>query len=91
MEQPSSLEELLRQNIALTKENNHLLKAMRRDALIGGVVKTLLWIVLIVGSFYFSLKFIEPLMKPFSQSQEQLDPKALETIIDLYNGKLPTL
>lgn len=91
MESPRSIEELLKENIELTKQNNHLLKAMRRDALIGGIVKTLIWVVLIVGSFYFSLKFLEPMMKPFTGGEKGADTKTLETIIDLYNGKLPTL
>jgi hypothetical protein len=54
------LRELLKENLELAKENNRLLKAMRRDALIGGIVKTLIWVVLIVISFYFSMKFLEP-------------------------------
>lgn len=54
------LRELLKENIELTKENNRLLKAMRRDALIGGVIKFVVWIVLILASFYFSMKFLEP-------------------------------
>lgn len=60
--QPSlaSLKELIEKNLEIAKENNRLIKAMRRDALIGGLVKTLIWIILIVGSFYLSFQFLAP-------------------------------
>jgi len=35
---------------------------MRRDALIGGIVKALIWVVLIVGSYYLTMQFLEPYM-----------------------------
>ncbi len=55
-----SLAEMVEETLDLARENNKILKAMRRDALIMGTLKTLIWIVLIVASFYFSMKFLEP-------------------------------
>ncbi len=46
----------------LTQENNRILKAMRRDALIAGVVKMLIWVVLIGFSYYFTMQVIGPFL-----------------------------
>lgn len=79
------IEDLLQENIEATKENTKLLKAMRRDALIGGILKTLIWIVLIAASLYFSVKFIEPYMgllqQGANQSTGQMD---YQSLIDEY-------
>lgn len=73
------LRELLEENLEATEENNKILKDMRRDALIGGVVKILVWVILIGASFYFSMKFIEPYlgMMMAGQNGEQQDIGAL--------------
>lgn len=90
MEQkPVSLEELLRESIEITRENNRLLKAMRRDALIGGIVKVLIWGVLIGGSLYFSLRYLEPLLTPMQTLQESGQAEqALDLLMDFYNGTI---
>jgi hypothetical protein len=44
----------------LTEENNRILKAMRRDALIGSIIKTLIWVALIAASYYFTMKLLTP-------------------------------
>ncbi len=54
---------MVEETLELTQENNKILKAMRRDAIIGGVIKMAIWIVLGVASFYFSMKFLEPYLK----------------------------
>ena len=84
---PVSLEELLEENIELTKENNRLIKAMRRDALIGGVVKVLIWGVLIGGSLYFSLQYLEPLLVGAEEMGQ--NKEALQMLLDADNGTFP--
>lgn len=42
------------------EENTRILKAMRRDALIAGVVKFVVWLVVIFGSYFLAMQFIEP-------------------------------
>lgn len=62
-EQPVTLEdlkELLEDNLEATEENNRLLRAMRRDAFIGMVLKVLIWVLLIGGSFFFVAQFLAP-------------------------------
>lgn len=76
-----SLEEVWR----LTKENNAILKAMRRDALIMSIIKILIWGLLIGGSVYFSLQFLEPLLAPAQQGSTD----GMKALLELYNGNLP--
>ncbi len=54
------LKGLLEENLQVAKETNKLIKDMRRDALIGGVLKTVIWVVLLFVSFYFSMQFLAP-------------------------------
>jgi len=77
--EPNNHEALVQQILALTKENNQLLKAMRRDALIAGVLKMILWIVLIGASLYFSYQFLAPYLAMLegAQSVESQDWGAL--------------
>jgi Fe2+ transport system protein B len=80
MEQPKTLEAMVEEALTLSRENNKILKAMRRDALIGGILKTLIWVVLLVASLYFSMKFLEPYMgmlKNLPQEGNQTDYGAL--------------
>lgn len=77
---PANLEELkdlLEENIEIGKETNKLIKAMRRDALVGGIVKFAIWLVLIVASFYLSAKFLEPYLGTLTNENGAGDYKAL--------------
>jgi hypothetical protein len=69
----------------LVRANNKLLKRIRRDALVGTVVKTLIWTVLIIGTTYYSFKFIEPYLGMLGGSDTGgMDWKAL---LDEYKGQ----
>ncbi|MCW9054373.1 MAG: hypothetical protein OQJ98_00065 [Candidatus Pacebacteria bacterium] len=57
-----STEELIKQNLELTKENNKLLRKMRRHALWGGILK-LLWIAALIGvPVYLYINFLAPVL-----------------------------
>jgi len=47
----------------LTEENNRLLRAIRRDALIGGIIKFLIWIGLIGASYFFAAQLLAPYLE----------------------------
>ncbi|MFC1733187.1 hypothetical protein ACFL6I_23050 [candidate division KSB1 bacterium] len=77
-----SIQELLKKNIELTKENNKLLKKMRRNALLGGLLK-LVWIAVIVGvPVYVYFNFLAPVL------DQVLD--AAQTVQDV-GGKVEVL
>lgn len=65
------LKELLQATLKASEENTKILKAMRRDAVIGGVVKFLVWVILIAASFYFSMKFLEPYLGVLGNTQQE--------------------
>lgn len=69
----------------LTEENNRILKAMRRDALVGGIIKTLLWVVLIAGSYYFTIKALGPFMGMLEGSQKG-QGQDFKAILDQYKS-----
>jgi hypothetical protein len=52
------LEEILR----LTKENNRMLHAMRRNAFLHGLFRFVIYAVLIIAAGWFYLTFIAPIM-----------------------------
>jgi hypothetical protein len=85
-----SLAEMVEESLKLSRENNQLLKAIRRDALIGGVIKVLIWGVLIGGSLYFSLHYLEPLLAPMQALQGQGGTDGMKVLLELYNGNLPS-
>ena len=54
--------DLLKKNLELTKENNRLLKKMRRNALLGGLMK-LVWLAVIIGvPVYVYFNFLAPVL-----------------------------
>lgn len=47
----------------MVKENNKMLKAMRRDAFIGGIIQFVWWIIILVVLPYISWLFIQPYLE----------------------------
>jgi hypothetical protein len=84
MEPQRTLEEKVDEALSLSRENNRLLKAMRRDALIGSVVKTVIWIALLVASFYFSMKFLEPYLGMLESMPEDGTSPDYRALIEEY-------
>lgn len=60
------LKRLLEQNLALTKENHQMLRAMRRRQWLGFSLKMLVWAALIVAPFYFYQEYFVPLVAKFA-------------------------
>lgn len=86
---PEDAQDMLSEVWRLTKDNNRLLRAMRRDALIMSIIKILVWGALIGGSIYFSLKYLEPLFAPQAPFGEQGQQEAMRALLELYNGNIP--
>lgn len=90
-QKPATLEELrdlIEDAIELGEENNKLLKAMRRDALIGSILKTLLWVALIGLSLYFSAKFIEPYLGMLQAGGQGSENADIGSLIEEYKSLL---
>ncbi|MBY0539286.1 hypothetical protein K2P56_02530 [Patescibacteria group bacterium] len=56
-------EDQLKDLYALTKENNRMLKDMRRDAMIGGIIHFVWWVVLVVVLPYLTWLYLQPYLE----------------------------
>jgi hypothetical protein len=71
------LKKLLEENLAVAKDNNRLLREMRRNALLGFFAKIVIWLVLLGVPLLFLSSYIGPLMSAFggaSPTGESLKP-----------------
>jgi len=67
---------LLEEAASLAKENNKILKQMRRSARIGRVLHALYWLVIIgiaVASYYFLQPYIQKTNEAYDEARGQLD------------------
>lgn len=62
------LDDILR----LTRENNRMLHAMRRNAFIGGIVRFLVWIALIVIPLWLYMQYVAPVMQSTMAAMQQI-------------------
>jgi len=53
------------------RENNRMLKNMRRSSLIGAIFKTLFWIILVVVPIWFYVEYVAPVMQSVLGAYEQ--------------------
>jgi hypothetical protein len=87
--------ELLRETAELTKENNKILRAMRRSARFAMIMRIIYWAIIIGGvvvSYYAIQPFINPLIDGYKNLQSSLsNVKDLTTKIpsltNLFGGK----
>ena len=56
------LEELLEENLELAKENNKLLKEMRRNAIIGLIARVVIWLVVLGVPLFFLSTYLGPIL-----------------------------
>jgi len=56
------LKKLLEENLALAKQNNRMLRAMRRAGWLSALVRVLWWAVLLVSTYYFYQAYLAPLL-----------------------------
>lgn len=63
---PGHLEALLEENLAFAKDNNRLLRLIRRDALLGLFAKVILWLVILGVPLFLLGSYIGPLMDAFT-------------------------
>lgn len=82
------LKELLQETLEVSKENNKLLKRMRRDAIIGGILKFLVWVVLIVASFYLSFQLLQPYLGALQGMQGNGQGTDWQALLDQYKSQI---
>lgn len=62
------LEDILR----LTRENNRMLHAMRRNAFVGGIVRLIVWVALIVIPLWLYMQYVAPVMQSTLAAMQQI-------------------
>ncbi len=82
------LADMVEETLELTRKNNKILKAMRRDALIMGTLKTLIWIVLLAASLYFTMQFLEPYMGMLQGAGSPEQMEQYRALFEQYKGFL---
>ncbi len=60
----------------LVKDNNRMLKAMRRDAFVGGIFKFIWWGLILVVLPYFTWLYIQPYLQGALNTYQGVQQKA---------------
>ena len=60
------------QILKLTKDNNRMLHAMRRNAFLGGFIKLFVWGALIIIPYWLYVQYLAPVMTSAMQTIEQV-------------------
>ncbi len=72
------LEDLLKQNLEVAKQNHKILKRMERNALIGFVLKVLVWLIVLGVPIFFLSSYFGPLMSALSGGAVKVSPTTPE-------------
>lgn len=62
------LDDLLR----LTRENNRMLHSMRRNAFIGGLLRFVVWVALLVIPLWLYMQYVAPVMQSTMAAMQQI-------------------
>lgn len=60
--------ELLRKTYELAKDNNKMLRAMRRNAFLGGVFRIIVWAVMVIIPLYIYFVYFQPVITELTNS-----------------------
>ena len=83
----STLEDRIDELTEKVEETNKLLKAMKRDALIGGVLKFVVWCIVIIVSYVTIVNYLTPLLQTFTGTGK-VSPTDVNNVIDFYKKNL---
>jgi len=60
------LKKILEENLVVAKDNNRLLREMRRNAILGLIAKIIIWLVLLGVPLFFLSTYLGPLLDAFA-------------------------
>ena len=55
-------EELVERTFRMTRENNQMLHSMRRNAFLGGILKLIIWVVLLGFPIWLYIQYVNPVL-----------------------------
>jgi hypothetical protein len=85
MESDAELKSLIEENIRIAKENNRLLRAMRRDAWFSFAGKILLWALLIAAPLYIYATYLMPLIRTLAPEEGTSEGGFMGSYAELQN------
>ncbi len=65
-------EQKLQEILALTKENNKMLRKMRRGAFWGSIIKMIIWAIFLIVPIWFYFSYIYPVMQSVMGTFEEV-------------------
>ena len=71
-------ERMLRENLELARENNRLLKKIRRASILGGILKIIWWALILGLPVYLYFTFAQPYVEQAQQTYESARTSAGE-------------
>ncbi|MDD2658013.1 MAG: hypothetical protein PHD04_05225 [Candidatus Pacebacteria bacterium] len=78
--------QMLEETYRLSKENNRMLHAMRRNAFLGGIVKFIFYIlILVVAPLWLYSTYFAPLMQEATRTLNQIQGTGTKTESQLSN------
>lgn len=66
----ADLEKLLEENLAVAKDNNRLLREMRRNAILGLIARVVIWLIVLGVPLFFLSAYLGPILEALSGSGE---------------------
>jgi hypothetical protein len=68
----------LEQVLKLSKENNRMLRSMRRNAFLGVLFKLALWAALIILPFWFYMTYLAPVVQSTLETMQKVQGTSVE-------------
>ena len=89
------LEELLKQNLELAKDNHKILKRMERNAIIGFVAKIVIWLIVLGVPIFLLSNYLAPIMEAVSHGATTTpsgllglpSPEQLRQLMEMYQAR----
>ena len=91
--QDDDVRRLLRQNLKLSEENNRMLRKLRRDAVIGSILR-IFWFAAIIGvPVYLYFAFLQPYLATLTEAYEgfRAEVQGLEEIPENFRALFENL
>lgn len=79
------LKRLVLQNIELTRENNRLLKKLRRAEIVRTIIHLVYWVIIVIVPLYLYYAYVAPYVADMRASYEEIRSQA-ETMQNLPAG-----
>ncbi|MEK7530442.1 MAG: hypothetical protein AAB573_01105 [Patescibacteria group bacterium] len=81
-------EKKLEEMYEMTKSNNSMLKSMRRTAFVGGIIKFVFYIVILIVLPYYTWLYLQPYLDTVMQQYQQMQgtSDAFKAQIEAFGG-----